>query len=166
MPTNDCGICAQIVNCGGHIDQELYKSLVVRLLCEIADQEGGGGGVGETVGLNPLTTGGLTTFRRISTADVNAAVVKGSAGRLYGWALSNNNANPIYVKLYNKASAPDETDVPLITFMIPGGGSANFSTDIGIAFATGIGLRITTGAADADTGAVGAAEVIINLLYA
>lgn len=118
----------------------------------------------------PATSGGLSTSRTLSAASTNATSVKGSAGQVYGWAITNTNASPRVVKLYNKATAPTVgTDTPLITLVIPGNASgagmlaADFST--GIAFGTGIGLAITTGVADSDTGAVAANEVVVNLFY-
>ena len=58
-----------------------------------------------------------------------------------------------------------------MTFPIPTQGDTNgagFTLSIpnGIAFSTAITVAATTGIADADTGAPGANEVIINLGYA
>lgn len=49
--------------------------------------------------------------------------------------------------------------------MVPGSGGANVEFAMGIPFGTGIALAITTGAADSDTGAVAANEVIAHILY-
>lgn len=122
-----------------------------------------------TANLAPVTTGGLTISRTLSAATTNATSVKASAGQLYGWYISNINAAVRYVKLYNKASAPTVgTDTPVITLAIPGattGGGTNVDYSHGIAFATGIAFAITTGVADADTGAVAANDLIVNLFY-
>ena len=115
----------------------------------------------------PRTSGGLSVNRLVSAATTNATVVKASAGQVYGWYLSNTNASPRYVKVYNKATAPTVgTDTPTLTLLVPAGGAANCEFTNGIAFATGIGFATTTAAADADTGAVAAGEVVVNLLYA
>jgi len=61
------------------------------------------------------------------------------------------------------------TDTPVWTIAIPGntaGAGAVIPIPDGLAFSTGIALAITTGAPDADTGAVAANEVIVNLGYA
>lgn len=117
----------------------------------------------------PATSGGQTIFRRISTADTNAASVKGSAGQVYGVYMSNINASPRYVKLYNKATAPTVgTDTPVMTLLVPGntaGAGGTFGMPSGIAFGTGIGVAITTGVADSDTGAVAANEIVVHLFY-
>lgn len=123
-----------------------------------------------SVSISTATSGGLTIKRTISAASTNATSAKASAGQLYGWSITNTNAAVMYVKLYNKASAPTVgTDTPVITIAVPGstvGGGTNYNSDIGIAFATGIAYATTTGAADSDTAAVAANEVIINLFYA
>src|SRR5262249_50944180 len=118
------------------------------------------------VSAQPKTTGGLSVARVVSAASTNATVVKASAGQVYGWFLSNTNAAARYCKIYNKATAPTVgTDVPILTLLIPAGGAANTEFSNGIAFATGIGLALTTGATDADTGAVAANECIANILF-
>jgi hypothetical protein len=73
-----------------------------------------------------------------------------------------------YLKIYNKATAPTVgTDTPILTFALKP--SDNFDIDfqaIGYYFATGIGFALTTGSADADTGALTAADVVgMNVIY-
>lgn len=119
-----------------------------------------------SVGLAPQTSGGLLISRTISAATTNATSAKASAGQVFGWYLSNANASTRFFKLYNKASAPTVgTDTPVMTIPIPGGSGANVEFANGIAFATGIAYALTTGVADADTAAVAANEIVINLLY-
>lgn len=56
-----------------------------------------------------------------------------------------------------------------MTLPIPGNtagaGFALSTGGMGIAFGTGIALALTTGVADADTGAVAANDIILNVLY-
>lgn len=117
----------------------------------------------------PAATGGCSVTKVISAASTNATSVKASAGQVYGWYATNVNAAARYLKLYNKASSPTVgTDTPVMTIAIPGntagaGGAVEFSN--GIAFGTGIALAITTGVADANTGAVAADEIVINLIW-
>jgi len=117
----------------------------------------------------PATSGGLSISRTLSANNTTGINAKGSAGQVYGWAITNTNAAARHVKLYNKATAPTVgSDTPVITLVVPGntagaGMVANF--DKGIAFGTGIGYGITTGVADNDTGAPAANEVVVNLLY-
>lgn len=114
--------------------------------------------------------GGSTPFKLISAATTNATSVKASAGILTSFACSNVNASPRYAKVYDKGSAPTVgTDTPKFVFLIPGnttGAGSNLPLPAnGIAFANGIALALTSGAADTDTGAVSVNENIVNLSY-
>ncbi len=116
--------------------------------------------------LAAATSGGWTPSKTISAASTNATSVKASAGQVGGWYFYNANAAVRFLKLYNKASAPTVgTDVPVLTLPIPPGAAANLIGDVGIAFGTGIAFALTTGVADADTGAVAANEIVVNLLW-
>jgi hypothetical protein len=121
------------------------------------------------VGLAPQTSGGLTTGTLISAASTNGTSLKASAGQLFFIQATNINAAVRYLKFYNKASAPTVgTDVPVLTFAIPGNAAgAGFLVEVtnGLAFATGIAFAITTGSSTADTGAVAASDIIVNLGY-
>jgi hypothetical protein len=117
----------------------------------------------------PGTSGGLSISRVISAATTNATSVKASAGQVYSIYAHNVNAAARFLKLYNKASAPTVgTDTPVLTLPIPGNAAgAGFVWDVppGIAFGTGIALAITAAVTDADTTAVAANEIVVNLLY-
>jgi len=116
-------------------------------------------------------TGGYTSVNRLLTAaaSTNATVVKASAGRLYKAAGYNAAASVRYLKIYNKATAPTVgTDTPIVVFALAP--SSAFNLDLapfGQYFATGIGFSLTTGVADADTGALTAADVVgMTIWYA
>lgn len=117
----------------------------------------------------PATSGGLTTYRLLSAATVNQATVKGSAGQVYGWVITNSNAAARFVKLYNSTSHTVGSTTPVMTLLIPGNATgagmvaAEFTS--GIAFGTGIGIGTTTGVADADSNAVALNEVVVHLFY-
>lgn len=121
------------------------------------------------VGLEPRTSGGVTNSKTISAATTNATSVKASAGQVFGIFASNIHASPRYLKLYDKASSPVVgTDVPVATYLIPGntaGTGFRLLIPHGLAFAAGIALALTTGVADADTGAVAANDIVVNLEY-
>jgi hypothetical protein len=54
-----------------------------------------------------------------TTASTNATSIKTTAGTLYCLNVTNKTAATIYVKLYNKASAPTVgTDVPVMTIPV------------------------------------------------
>lgn len=119
------------------------------------------------VALQPTATqGGLSISRTIAGASTNSTLVKNAAGQLYGVVVDNQNAAVRYLKFYNKATAPTVgTDTPVLTFAIPPAGTLHLEFANGIAFDTGIGIGLTTGVADNDTGAVSASEHVVNVLY-
>lgn len=110
-----------------------------------------------------------TLTRLISAATTNATSVKASAGVVYLITAFNLNAAVRYLKMYNKASAPTVgTDTPVATYPIPASATgAGFIIPIicGSDYSTGIALALTTGVADADTGAVAANEIFVHLVY-
>lgn len=97
-----------------------------------------------------------------AAASTNATSVKASAGRVLSIRGYNAKAAVCYLKLYNKASAPTVgTDTPFMT--IPLKASDVFYIafeDFGLNFSTGIAYAITGAAADADTTALVAADVV------
>lgn len=119
---------------------------------------------------SPNTGNGMSTFHKLfSAATTNATSVKGSAGVIGGIYLYNSNAAVRYFKLYNKASAPTVgTDTPVLVIPLPPNGLQKVDhavSSFGMRFSTGIAYAITTGLADADTGAVGANDVVVGLNY-
>jgi hypothetical protein len=118
----------------------------------------------------PATTGGVSVSSFLSTVAVQSTAIKASAGQVYGLQFFNTNAAPRYVRLYNQTASPASTDGANIIWrgVIPGnttGAGFVVPFDKGLAFSAGIGLRVTTGAADNDAGALGASEVIGNVTY-
>mgnify|MGYP001237831930 CR=1 FL=1 len=126
--------------------------------------------VKKSVGPDGVAQDGWTPARLISAATTNATSVKASAGEVGFIFAVNLNAAVRYLKLYNKASAPTVgTDVPIATLPIPAsttGAGFMLSIPDGVNFTTGIAYATTTGAADADTGAVAANEIFLFLGYA
>ncbi len=117
-------------------------------------------------------SGGLSStlpYKLISEATTNANVVKSEKGTLYSLVAIGLTADVRFLKFYNSSTAPIVgTDVPVLTIPIPSnvqGAGVAISFPFGIGFSTGISFAITSGSADADTGAIGAGDVIINLTY-
>jgi hypothetical protein len=102
-----------------------------------------------------------------SAATTNPTVVKASAGEVYHINGANLKATAVYLKLYNKATAPTVgTDVPVMTVHLAATSTFRVEIPRGLYFATGIGYALTTGAGDLDTGALGAADVVaLNVVY-
>lgn len=101
-----------------------------------------------------------------TTASTNASSQKASAGNLQELSVSNPTATAIYVKLYNKASAPTlGVDVPVMTIPVAAGATVAYEFgNLGKRFATGIALAATAAAAATDT-AVAVAGVQIHGTY-
>lgn len=124
----------------------------------------------QIVTLQPHTQGGLSIFRSLDI-DETEEDVKTSAGQLYWIHAMNMVATARYLKFYN-ATAANVTvgsTTPVLTIPIPANSTtgAGFTVSIpqGLEFSTAISVACTTGVADADTGAPGTNDVIINLGY-
>lgn len=110
-------------------------------------------------------------YSLIGANTANPVVVKASKGVLHGLQCFNKNATtPAYLKIYDKATAPAETDTPKIRIAIPALassliGQTSMSWPRGVVFETGIAIRIVTDIADNGTTAIAASEVIVNLQY-
>lgn len=125
---------------------------------------------GGSVWTHPIggSTGGSTTYSKISTADNNSTSIKGSAGTVYSIQASNLNATVRYLKLYNKATAPTcGTDTPVLRIAIPPTSAAGtpITFPTGAAFSLGIGICIVTGITDADNTSTAASEQLVNITY-
>lgn len=99
-------------------------------------------------------------------ASVNATVAKASAGRLKRVLVNNVAGHVIYLKFYNKATAPVVgTDTPVFTLALAEGVN---DLDLGNhPFPLGIGYGLTVNAADNDTTALTAADFLgLNVQYA
>lgn len=175
LPISDAGGTISIDDGGGSItvDGAVFVSGGVTVSGSVSVTSGtvtANAGSGTfTTAEAPQTSGGVTATKLISAASTNATSIKAAAGQLYGIYATNINANPRYLKIYNKASAPTVgSDTPIQTYLIPGNTTgAGFTRYIphGIPCSSGIAIAITTGVSDADTGAVAANEIVINLEY-
>ena len=108
---------------------------------------------------------------RICAASVNSVVITANPGIFHGATGYSLDATPVYVRFYDMATAPAATDVPFARMMIPANATAslgagnNSEAPIARVLTYGLGIRVTTGITDADTGALTANEVILNTFY-
>jgi hypothetical protein len=103
---------------------------------------------------------GLTSSRVNSAASTNATSLKASAGNLGRIDVFNTAAYAVFLKIYNKASAPTVgTDTPVWTIPVASGGGYSTEFMRGKSLATGIAYAITKLQADSDTTAVAAADL-------
>lgn len=169
------------------------RGLVTRLLAQTLDYDTGagtatqvifgialpasGGPVAGGTTTNPLvvvgaapTSGGWTPKSYITSGAANqdSTVVKGSAGQVGFLAPFSTVATARFVKVYDKSTAPTSADTPVHRIAIPAnttGAGSNLGISLGAAFANGISFRVTTGAADSDTGACSTNDVLVNIGY-
>jgi hypothetical protein len=123
------------------------------------------------VGIQGRATGGLTIFRSIDL-DESEEEVKATAGTVYSILAFNRTAAPLYLKFYNLTAANTTvgTSTPVITLVVPAnadsdGAGFTHSVAQGYAFDTAISAAVTTGVADADTGAPGANDCVVLIGY-
>jgi hypothetical protein len=118
----------------------------------------------------PSIGNGLSIFRSLDL-DESEEEVKGTAGQVYGVWFTNTSTGTRWLKFYNAtaASVTVGTTTPVITLALPGNSaddiSGVFSSTHGLKFDTAITVAVTTGVADADTGAPSANDVIVNIFY-
>jgi len=119
-----------------------------------------------TVTANEGTPVSGTQYNVVTAASTNGALIKSTAGNFMEISISNLTAATIYVKLYNKATAPTVgTDVPVLTIPVSAGAFSAFQFGrFGKRFPTGIGIAVTGAAAATDTTVI-AAGAQINGTY-
>jgi hypothetical protein len=112
-----------------------------------------------------LTPASAFTYNTVTTASTNAASAKASSAILTELAVSNLTASTIYVKLYNKASAPTVgTDTPVVVIPVVAGAVFCQPFGMGKRFATGLAVAVTGAAAVTDTTST-AAGALLNASY-
>lgn len=115
--------------------------------------------------MNVRLTESYSTYRNISLL-ATGQLIKGTAGAVGGYFISNVAASVRFVKFYNKATAPTVgTDVPVLTLCIPATSAANVWLGPGINFTLGIGIGATQLVADNDATAPAANDVVVNILF-
>lgn len=109
--------------------------------------------------------GHSTHYHLISAASTNDTLVLTGARAIGLITATNINAAARYLKVYNKATAPTSSDTPIMTILLKPGETTVIAADNSIRVPLGLGIRLTTGIAVADTGAVSAAEHSVSIAY-
>jgi hypothetical protein len=94
---------------------------------------------------NEGTQAAGTNYNLTTTASLNPASIKSSAGNLTEITISNPTATPGFLKIYNKATAPQTSDVPLLIIPAPANSfvpAPNFGR-YGKRFSAGIAIGFT-----------------------
>ena len=136
------------------------------------------GTTGDNATLNTNSVGGLWTsevatpdqsgydkYYVVSGASTNAANIKATPGKIYGWYVFNANASARKIMFHNTAGTPTAGASTYFPLVIPAGSGANAFIPAGINFSTGIGITMVTGTADNDATGVAAGDLIITILY-
>jgi hypothetical protein len=111
-------------------------------------------------------TSAIKTTRLLSAAaTTNATSVKATNGTLRRIIGYNAASGARYLKLYDKASAPTVgTDTPRKTHYLPA--ATGFAFDLDDYFGQGIAFALTAAAADSDTAALTAGDIVcLNIDY-
>lgn len=119
----------------------------------------------------PVTTGGLSLYFVQPTASDNHAVIKAGAGQVYHISVTNNSATVNYLRLYNATTGFNGCNsatnlvgqwaIPASTSV----GGLSMNVGMGIAFATGISICVTSGYATTDTTNATASAMSVNVGY-
>lgn len=122
--------------------------------------------VSGTVSANEGTLVTPSTSSTTTAAGLNLTSIKATAWTLYALSITNKTAATIYVKLYNKASAPVvASDIPVITIPVAASSYATYQYGrIGDRFSTWIALAATWALLDTDATNT-AAGAVIRLNY-
>lgn len=110
-------------------------------------------------------------YSAIFAGNTNAALISAGECHLSGFTVAHVDATPVYIKFYDKATAPDENDTPFYRLMIPAnsvaanGSGSNVTLPEPRRCTNGLGVRVVTGIADNSTGATTASEGVFNVHY-
>jgi hypothetical protein len=93
--------------------------------------------MGDSITGTTDASGKPKSTRVVSAASTNATLVKPSAGALFGWLFYNTAAYDVFVKFYDKATAPVVgTDVPVLTVKVKAGDKDEYISVFGRTFVT------------------------------
>lgn len=101
-----------------------------------------------------------------SVASVAPTLVNASARNLMFLQASNSSASAVWVKIYDKSTAPVvASDIPKFKFLVPAGASVQVDLPtVGVVLSTGLGFVLTGGVGNTDATAP-AVGTVLNLGY-
>lgn len=117
-----------------------------------------------------ISLGIATPGNEIVPNNATGVNLKAAGGSVWGVQLGGIGAAPVYVKLYDKATAPTcGTDTPVKRLLIPAAATAangavsNVPFTGGVKFANGIGFCVVTGIGDSDNTPPTATTYLVNI---
>lgn len=112
------------------------------------------------------TGGGTSLTEGVAAASNNATSLKASAGQVYGYRVFNAAAYPVYLKFYNKASAPSPgSDTPVWVVGVAAGQAASDTFDIPLTFGTGVAYAVVKGISNTDNTSLVASDCVWAIQY-
>ena len=109
----------------------------------------------QIMAIYPHTAGGWSKHAKVCGIGLNATNLKASAGQVGFVYATNEEGATVYLKLYDKASAPDPgSNSADMIFGLPNGFGGQIAMPPGVEFSLGIGYSVTR-----SLGAVGAASL-------
>ena len=103
----------------------------------------------------------LTSFLDACAASTNATNVTTAATEIFSISAYNAAASVRFVKIYNKASSPTVgTDIPIAVLAIAPASFARLDWAKGLYLSSGLSFGIVTGAANSNTTAPSANDVV------
>jgi hypothetical protein len=94
-------------------------------------------------GMNATMTGTAATAVSNQAVLGTPLSVKGSAGKVFGFTVSNPGAAAAYFNLYNQTAVTLGTTVPTVQILVPAGQTLMYEMTLGIDFPTGIIMAAT-----------------------
>lgn len=107
---------------------------------------------------------GATKTSIFSDGSTNAALIKGSAGKVFGFWFTNTTAAHVMIRLFNLAAPPTlGTSATLTRIVVPPNGFVTSGLEGGYLHSVGIAIAITAGLNNSDGTAVGVGAIIGEL---
>jgi len=99
----------------------------------------------QTVALDPEVQGELLSFSATAGTGENTHVAKATPGRLFKVDVLNATAGVLYLMVFDKASAPIDTNVPVLRAYVPASGAASIDLgNYGISLSAGVSVALST----------------------
>lgn len=106
---------------------------------------------------------GATKSYRVLSLSTTGQIVNASKCKLDSIIASNSSNADSYLKIYNKATAATDADVPILTIRIPTLETVSINLKKHLLFLSGLSVRASSGIADNDTGS--SSGVSLNMIY-
>jgi len=113
------------------------------------------------------TTAVSSYYHNFSAATTNDTLVAAGSRAISFLSVFHNGTGNVnrFFKLYNKATTPTSSDIPILTLVIHPSDTVVITPSIQLYLNLGIGYRMTANYADNDNTAISANELAVNIAY-